>query len=170
MRTFILYSRKGVTEEWKGDAIDAGRMDVVSDCIRSAFLLSHDLRDDVVFYVCLNGPPNPPKCLKVNKGDVEIDAVKMNNKLKKLIKNAEKKSFQELIKELKGDFIVLNERGEIGVPQSENPIFVLGDNIGLPKNEEKFVERFKAKKLGLGKKHYFAKDALTIVNFLCDQK
>jgi len=56
-------------------------------------------------------------------------------------------SFQQLIAELASGenfFYILHEkRGDIArVKLKEKPVFVLGDHIGLPGKEEKFVERF----------------------------
>jgi tRNA pseudouridine-54 N-methylase len=53
--------------------------------------------------------------------------------------------------------------------ESKNPIFIIGDHIGLPKSDEKFIKRFNAKKISLGKKRYFAKDVIAVLNYMCDR-
>jgi len=41
-----------------------GRMDLICRCISSAFFLSHNIREDTIFYSVHYGAPNPPVALK----------------------------------------------------------------------------------------------------------
>ena len=171
MRTFILYSRQGRTKGDFSNLRDAGRMDIAAHCLTSSFFMSHGLRKDVVLYIILTGPPNPPVCIKVSGDvlhDVRCDEQTWGEILKNILNNKShpgfelsKKSLQELIKELSKDHnvYVLEEKGENieDVILKENSVFVVGDQIGLPKKEEGFVLRY-GKKISLGKKVYLALD------------
>jgi len=88
MRTFILYSRAGQTSGNFSNLRDAGRMDIVAHCLTSSFFLSHALRKDVVFYVVLTGPPNPPLTIKVTGSlihDVRCDEQTWGNILRNVL-------------------------------------------------------------------------------------
>jgi tRNA (pseudouridine54-N1)-methyltransferase len=163
-------------------------MDVVCRCLTSALLLSYSLRRDTQFYVVLNGPPKPPVslCFDTEKLKTIFVSERKNAHLIKTVLSEKfddkwketdsgimisKKSFQSLIKELKNKPIyVLHEKGKsIGKIEIEkNPVFIVGDHIGLPKKEEKFVLRYAKDKISLGKKSYLASSCITIMNWFCD--
>jgi tRNA (pseudouridine54-N1)-methyltransferase len=77
-------------------------------------------------------------------------------------------SLQELVLG-KTNVFVLEEKGEDALKMQfgENPVFVLGDQVGLPKKDEKYVLRF-GRKVSLGKKPYLAATCVDIVNYLAD--
>ncbi len=182
MRTFILYSRQGQTNGNFSNLRDAGRLDIVAHCLTSSFFLSHALRKDVVLYILLTGPPNPPVCIKAESmklHDVRSDEQTWKDILKNVLNNKShpgfeisKKSFQELIKELSkdNDLYVLEEKGDLiyDIELKDNSVFVIGDHVGLPKKEEGFVLRY-GKKISLGKKVYLAADCITILNYIMDK-
>ena len=68
--------------------------------------------------------------------------------------------------------IYVLEEGGKNVDETDikpNPIFVLGDHVGLPKNAERFALRY-GEKISLGKQPYLAASCITILNYLLDQK
>ena len=68
MRRFIIIGHKAsTTADFKLDDLagGAGRLDVLLRCINSAFFLSHDLRKDVEVILILQGPPGPPKSIRL---------------------------------------------------------------------------------------------------------
>ncbi len=77
-------------------------------------------------------------------------------------------SLQELVGE-KQNVFVLEEKGEDvwKVRFGENPVFVLGDQVGLPKKDEGFVLRF-GRKISLGRKPYLAATCVDVINYLAD--
>jgi len=189
MRTFILYSRKARTDNrFKIEKlIEAGRMDLVCRCITAALWLSHKARDDTRFFIILNGPPKPPvticfegpKLLKVY-----VDEKTNARWIKKLLSikfgkdwkevngaKISRKSFQEVVKELEGSVYVLHEKGTPiqDFKLEENPIFILGDQVGLPEKEERFALRY-GEKISLGKKVYLASSCISIINWVCDKR
>ena len=65
-REFMLFSRMGQTDSSFHNLHDAGRLDIVHECIVSSLFLSHGLRRDVTFHAILNGPPNPPMHIQID--------------------------------------------------------------------------------------------------------
>ncbi|MEM5793424.1 MAG: tRNA (pseudouridine(54)-N(1))-methyltransferase TrmY [Candidatus Aenigmatarchaeota archaeon] len=179
MREFILFSRTARTDSNFSNLVEGGRMDVVYQCIIMSIFSSHRHRDNI-FHAILNGPPKPPLHLEVDGKelrDARIDEECWKEIIKKILSGGshpgikiDKKSFQELIKE-KRRVYVLEERGKdiLEVEFDENPIFVLGDQVGLPKKEEKFALRF-GEKVSLGKGLYLSSSAIDIVNWVLDKR
>jgi tRNA (pseudouridine54-N1)-methyltransferase len=189
MRTFVLYARKARTDSnfRLDDLISAGRMDLVCRCISSALWLSHNAREDTRLFVVLNGPPKPPVtiCFQGSKlSKVYVDEMTNAKWIKKILSmkfgkewleieatKVARKSFQEVLSELEGKNYVLHEKGEFieNISIDENPIFVLGDQVGLPVAEEKFALR-KGEKISLGKRIYLASSCISIINWACDRQ
>lgn len=182
MREFILYSRLGRTDaEWT-DLHDAGRLDIVYECIVASLFLSHAIRKDVVFHAALNGPPSPPVHLKVDGAtlhNARTDQQTWTNILKKVLSgkvhpgvSTEKLSFEAFLREKaeKAQIYVLEEGGkdisEVNI--GENPVFVLGDHVGLPKKVEAYALRY-GEKISLGKKPYLAATCISILNYIMDR-
>lgn len=179
MREFILFSRTARTDSNFTSLMDGGRLDVVYQCILMSIFSSHRHRN-TKFHAILNGPPNPPLHLEIDGRelrDARVDEKTWEGILRKVLlgKNhpgvkLEKKSFQELVKS-KDKVYVLEERGtDINeVEFDEDPVFVLGDQVGLPKKDEKFALRY-GEKISLGKGLYLSSSAIDIVNWVLDRK
>lgn len=183
MREFILYSRIGRTDTNWTNLHDAGRLDIVHECIVAGLFLSHGLRRDVAFHAILNGPPSPPLHLQINGAalyDVRTDMETWQSILKKTIARkahpgifTEKTSFEALLKTKSetSEIYILEEDGkEIANTEfGSNPLFVLGDHVGLPIKAEKFALRF-GEKISLGKQPYLAASCINILNYLLDRQ
>ena len=183
MREFFLYSRKGRTNKNLTNLKDAGRLDIVYECIITSLFLSHGLRRNVIFHAFLSGPPSPPLHLKVNGSALRNVRTDQNTWLE-IFKNVlskkphpgitiDKTSFEAVlkIKSHTSSIYVLEEGGKdiFEVDLKENPVFVLGDHIGLPKKLENFTLRY-GKKISLIKKPYLAASCITILNYILDRK
>ena len=181
MREFLLYSRLGKTDTDWSNLHDAGRLDIVYECIVTSLFLSHGLRRDVKFNAILNGPPNPPVNLRIDGAelyDVRTDIDTWKGILKKSLGGkphpgvtTSKTSFEALLKKKAetSNIYVLEEGGK-NVEQmelGEKPLFVLGDHVGLPKKAESFALRF-GEKISLGKQPYLAASCITVLNYLLD--
>src|SRR3989344_3118599 len=189
MREFILRSLKSKTSPFDvNDLANAGRMDIVCDCISTALFTASDVRKDTIIHVILEGPSYPPKTisfignqLKNLDYDQKSIAQVINIALRKGInlklnqdfdfRNGilvSKKSFEHLVKEkVKNSMLVyLNKHGEDIRAQKfqDNVTFIFGDYIGMPKKTEKLLERIGAKKIRLGPKMLFASHCITIVH------
>jgi tRNA (pseudouridine54-N1)-methyltransferase len=182
-REFILFSRKGQTSPNFTTLHDAGRLDIIHECIVSSLFLSHGLRRNVIFHTTLNGPPKPPLHIQINGEtlyDVRTDMDTWQQILKKTIAgkphpgiSTNKIGFEALLKAKAQthQICVLEEDGkDIEQTQlSENCVFVLGDHVGLPKKAETFALRF-GEKISLGKTPYLAASCITIINYTLDRK
>jgi tRNA (pseudouridine54-N1)-methyltransferase len=157
-------------------------LDIVYECAVASLFLSHAIRKDAIFHATVNGPPNPPLHLKVDGAqlhDVRTDQQTWTQILKKVLSGKPhpgitltKTSFETLLKTeaAEAKIYVLEEGGkdvseiEIGA----NPVFVLGDHVGLPKKVEDFALRY-GEKISLGKQPYLAASCITVLNYLLDR-
>ena len=181
-REFLVYSRKGQTDSAFADLVEAGRLDLVHECIVASLFLSHGLRKNVTFHALLNGPPQPPLHVEIDGRtlyDVRTDQQTWQRILRKTMEGkthpgiaVDRTSFEALLKAKANEtsIYVLEEDGkdinEIDLPKDS--AFVLGDHIGLPKTVENFALRY-GEKLSLGKHPYLAASCITILNYLLDR-
>ncbi|MEM2108589.1 MAG: hypothetical protein QXL10_04825, partial [Candidatus Bathyarchaeia archaeon] len=108
MREFILYSRLGRTNSNWTNLHDAGRLDIVHECIVASLFLSHGIRRNVTFHAVLNGPPAPPLHVAIDGArlyDVRTDVDTWQRILKKVLSGKQhpgittsKTSFEALLK------------------------------------------------------------------------
>jgi tRNA (pseudouridine54-N1)-methyltransferase len=183
MREFILFSRKGQTDSNFVNLHDAGRLDVVHECIVASFFLSHGLRRNVVFNALLSGPSRPPLNMRLDGQtlyDVRTDQKTWEQILRKILSGGkhpgislQKTSFEALLKEKASHatILVLEEGGKdiASSDLDKDSVFVLGDHVGLPKNVENFALRY-GQKVSLGKQPYLAASCVTILNYMMDRK
>jgi tRNA (pseudouridine54-N1)-methyltransferase len=182
LREFLLYSRLGRTDSKWNSLHDAGRLDIVQECVVSSLFLSHGLRRDVTFHAILNGPPNPPVHLQIDGVelfDVRTDKETWTDILKKMLSGKphpgitrDKTGFETLLKAKAqtSQIYVLEEHG-IDIEEIEiaaNPVFVLGDHVGMPRKAEGFALRY-GEKVSLGKTPYLAASCITVLNYLLDR-
>ena len=162
---------------------DAGRLDIVHECIVASLFLSHGLRKNVVFHAMLSGPPTPPVHVEIDGTtvhDVRTDQETWKEILQRVLAAkthpgiaADKTSFEALLKTKASEagIYILEEGGKpietAGI--GRNPVFVLGDHIGLPKTVESFALRY-GEKISLGRQPYLAASCITILNYLLDKK
>jgi tRNA (pseudouridine54-N1)-methyltransferase len=180
-REFILFSRLGKTNSAFSNLHDAGRLDIVYECVVTSLFLSHGIRRDVTFHAMLNGPPNPPLHIRIDGSslyDVRTDVDTWQQILRKVIAgkshpgiSVDKTSFEALLKkEAQSHNVYVLEEGGKNIAETEladNAIFVLGDHVGLPKKAEMFALRY-GEKISLGKQPYLAASCITIINYLLD--
>ena len=162
---------------------DAGRFDIVHECIVTSLFLSHGLRRDVVFHAILNGPPTPPLHLQINGAelhDVRTDIDTWKSILKKMLSGkthpgitTSKTGFEAVLKQKaeKANVYILEESGKdvAATELKQNPLFVLGDHVGLPKKAECFALRY-GEKISLSKQPYLAASCITVLNYLLDRQ
>ncbi len=179
-RRFILFSRRGRTDGQFETLREAGHLDVVHQCAVMALYRAHAIRRNVVFDVVLGGPPRPPLHLRVDGAalrDLRTDERTWEEVLRRVLSGEphpgmtlEKRSLQGLTRDLDHLF-VLHERGEAvdDVDLGPDPVFVLGDQVGLPKKDEGFLLR-RGTKLSLGKTPYLAASCIGILNYELDRR
>ncbi len=198
MREIIYYSRTAPTSgSYIGENLqESGRIDIAIHTVIAAFFLSHKIRTDVKLHLCFAGPPDPPKHLEimpVTEGKTGVDKIylaktnvsiilkKMLYKFKEGEKrevfpgfSVERKGFIELIKDYVKEgrnVYILDPDGEdIRTAEiGKDPVFVLGDHRGLPLKEMKRIKKI-CTPLTVGKRTYFASQALAILNNEIDRR
>jgi tRNA (pseudouridine54-N1)-methyltransferase len=162
MRAFLIVGNKAVTKPFSlNDLTGAGRMDIICRFIAQALFISHGIRRDVEVYALLLGQPDPPKVLRVFGDEVRYMAPDERN-IAGLIRKAlslrvdenwrsstpgiyiAKKGLKELLEELGEKFkiVYLREDGKdirSLACRLKNPLFVLGDHLGLSETDERIV-------------------------------
>jgi tRNA (pseudouridine54-N1)-methyltransferase len=118
----------------------------------------------------------------ISKKDIAGLIKKLLYKYKPGIKNEvmkgyfiEKKSFVSLINEFEEEgktVFLLDKKGEDirTIEISENPVFVIGDHEGIPKDEMKKLKKLNIKRVSIGNEMYFASQTLTIVQNELDRR
>ena len=191
MREFVYFSKDAVTSGRfdSNKLMEAGRMDIAIHSIISAFFLSHSFRSDVKMHLVFYGMPDPPKHIEIQiTPDLEISKKNVAKIIQKILYKykegekrevlpgcfIEKKSFLKVVEELYNsgkEIFILDKRGEdirkVKIP--ENPVFILGDQEGLPKKELNRLKEM-ATQVTIGPKVYLASQVVAIVNNELDRR
>jgi tRNA pseudouridine-54 N-methylase len=186
MRQFVYFSQSAVTSGKalsEGTLMHAGRMDIAIHSFIQGVFLSHGFRKDTKFHFIFYGQPDPPKHIEITVSDeLEISKKDVGNMLKKILYKykpgektevfprcfVEKKSFLNLINDLikeGNDIYILDKSGEDirKADITENCVFILGDQEGLPRKELKRLKEI-SKSVSIGNKMYFASQTVAVVN------
>lgn len=159
MNDFIIIGHKAATAPFSLNDLPgaAGRMDILCRCINAALFLSHGMRRDVRVYLVLKGEPAPSKLIRFEGKEVRYlspDERSAASLIKKALeKNAQefwvestpgvsirKGDFGDVLSELDKRIIYLREDGEdIREKEIQDPLFVLGDHMGVTEEEEKLI-------------------------------
>ncbi len=184
MREFLLCSRTGRTDGNFRSLVDAGRLDVVYQCILTSIFKSQAHRKDVVFHAVLGGAPRPPVHIAVSGAelrDAKVDERSWEGILRKVLSGGEHPGvtmdtspLQGLVKErheMGYRIFMLNDRGEpFGKAElGDDNLFVLGDQVGLSRNDEGFVLRY-GRSLSIGREKYLAATCIDVINYLMDMR
>lgn len=199
IREFILLALKAKTSpDFDLDNLPAeGRIDLACRTVSNALYVSMHIRKDTIIHVCLNGSPTEqsPKIVSFDGASLvgmEFDersvakflqkalAAGMNLKLGERIEvqpglSVSKNAFETLVREKSEEgkqMIYLDEKGKDirEFKFKENPVFILGDFIGVPKNTEKLLKRLDAEKMKLGPVMLFASHCPVIVHNELDRR
>ena len=194
MRGFLIIGNKAVTRPFslKDLAGSAGRMDILCRCVAQAMFISHGIRRDSEIYLLLLGDPDPPKALKILGNEVKYMAPDERN-IGGLIRKAlsikvdkdwkistpgiyiARKSLKDLLDELSNKYdqiIYLREDGvdirEI-VSKIKNPLFILGDHIGVREEDEKLILKYADMIISLSPISLQADQCIVIVHYELDR-
>jgi tRNA (pseudouridine54-N1)-methyltransferase len=161
MKSFIIIGHKAATAPFSLNDLPgaAGRMDILCRFVNAALFLSHDLRRDVRVYLVLKGEPDPPKLIRFDGSGVRYLSPDERSAAS-LIRKALEKNVQgfwtestpgvsirkgelgDLLGELNKKITYLREDGEdVRVKSFEEPLFVLGDHLGVTEDEEKSIKK-----------------------------
>ncbi len=188
MRRFLIFFNEARSDPFWKDPMKAGRMDIVSNVIIHSFFVSNAMRGNVKLHLILNGPRDPPKHIEItsnpetpfSKKDVaELIRIALWKYEKRKRKTealpgvfVEKKSFEEVLDGEESPKYLLDIKGkplwevEIG----ENPLFILGDHLGLPKDKYRYARKNVDEIISLGPVTYFTSQCIMILHFWLDMK
>ncbi len=180
MRDFVLLSRTS-SDRIDLNNLSFSRWDVLARCINSTLWIAHALRPARIHIVL--GASTPPKTVVVDSNIRKINPDEKNiaTWISKVLKDESKNpgisvvesSFQSVIKLFSGrKFYILHEKGRdiSKIDFDPNPVFVLGDHIGLPPKDEEFVERFDHEKVSIGPRSYLASQCISYINIELDRR
>lgn len=190
MKSFIIIGHKAATAPFSLNDLPgaAGRMDILCRCVNAALFLSHDLRRDVHVYLVLKGEPDPPKLIRFDGSGVrylnpdERSAASLIRKA--LEKNAQgfwtestpgvsvrKGELGDLLGELNKKITYLREDGgDVREKSFEEPLFVLGDHLGVTDDEEKSIEKYENEVVSVGPFSLHADHCIILLHNEMDRK
>lgn len=199
MKDFIVIGNKAVTAgkiHLNDLCGSAGRMDVMCRCLTSALFVSFGMRRDVQVHIVLMGPPGPSKIVRFSGEKLRYlnpDERSAGSLIQKAIllqeNEIEKEStpgvfvrtgtLNDLLKEFKiqdRNLILMTENGRhINKAMSEtpeifeNPVFILGDNLGILENEANELNKYKTHAISLGKNPILTSQCITILHYEIDK-
>ena len=189
MHNFLIISKSAHTAPFIRDLKTAGRVDILLHSIISALFSSNTFREDIVLHLLLLGPPTPPRHIDIRYHEKNTISKKDLKKLLELALRKAKpgqrrevhpgvfvddKNLETLVKEFQDDsgpIYLLDSNGihikEIKKENLEHAHFILGDHEGFDKQVKKFLKK-ECQKLSLGPQICFTSQAITIINYECD--
>lgn len=192
MRGFLVIGNEAVTEPFNlSDLPGAGRMDILCRCVSQALFLSHSIRKGVEVYLLLLGEPDPPRVIRIRSDELRRmspDERNIAGHIRKALSvkpskhwietnsgiHVAKKSLKDILIELSNSYEIyyLREDGKDireEVKKMKNPLFVLGDHIGVKKLEEDVVLEFATGILSVSKLSLMAEQCVAIANYELDR-
>lgn len=187
MRQFVVIGHAAPTDPDfpLSDLPGAGRIDVLCRCVNAAFLLSHDLREDVECHLLLGDrlrirlvgselrylSPDERNVASLIRSALEAKAEAVG------VMEAEstpgiyvgKRDLEEALGEIGGTLIHLHGDGDpiAGMDPPENPAFVLSDHEPFTPEEAEYLDAHADARVSLGPRRLHANHAIAIAqNFL----
>ncbi|MCZ7361722.1 MAG: tRNA (pseudouridine(54)-N(1))-methyltransferase TrmY [Candidatus Methanoperedens sp.] len=185
MKEFIIIGHPFSLNDLPGAA---GRMDILCRCVNAALFLSHDLRRDVRVFLVLKGSVSPSKIVRFDGSEVRYLSPDERSAAS-LIKKALEKNAQEfwtgstpgvsirmgdlsgLLDELDKKVVYLREDGkDFRGKEFDEPLFLLGDHIGLTDEEEKIIEGLENEIISVGPLSLHADHCIVLLHNEMDRR
>lgn len=190
MRAFIVVSNTGVTApifDIRSLASTSGRLDLICRSLIASLLTPKGLRKDTTFFAILKGPPNPPLTIIARGSKIDtlpIDEVSIAKIIKRVMSREHIRGFEVKRKDLKYvlnilskskyKLIYLREDGEnienIEFYEDTNYAFILGDQKGLSRADEKLLDKYGANIVSLGRVPYMTSFCISVINYVLDMR
>ncbi|MET1123946.1 MAG: tRNA (pseudouridine(54)-N(1))-methyltransferase TrmY [Archaeoglobaceae archaeon] len=192
MRGFLVIGNRATTAPFKlSDLTGAGRIDILCRCTAQALFVSHGVRKDVEVYLLLLGAPDPPKAVLVRGGEVRRmspDERNVAGHLRKALSQpvskewrpvhsgvyVARKSLEDLLSELRESYEIyyMREDGEdirSAAAKMRNPLFVLGDHLGVREEHEKLIEVYARGIVSVSPLSLMAEQCIVIAHYELDR-
>jgi tRNA (pseudouridine54-N1)-methyltransferase len=198
MRRFVIIGQKATASgDFRLDDLagTSGRLDVLLRCIRSAILISHGVRRDVVVYLVLRGGTRAPRVLRVDSAAAKFlrpDERSLATLVKKALEahaegededfidvrpgiSVRRGGLDEIVAEL-GDarlFVLEPTGSDLRLDVDLNgtdATFVVGDHLGLDDTTRTRLAALGAISLRVGPVPIHADDVVTIVSNELDRR
>lgn len=187
-RIFVVKASMAVTSPDFNPAglASAGRMDVVARAAIAALSLKSGVREDVLFYAVLEGPPRPPVTIELRGWELRrlpLSEAEVGLLIQKLLRGeavegvvARKTGFREVVLGLLkclgvSRVIYLHEHG-VDIESLElggRLAMILGDHRGVDSATESWLRSLGIRWVSLGPTPYFTEHCITYVNHLLDE-
>lgn len=190
MKTFLVVGNKAVTETFNLNDLpgSAGRMDILCRCVAQALFYSHGVRRDTELYLLLMGGV-PSKAIRIVGDEVKYmspDERNIAGLLRKALENDKKewkrstpgiysavKSFEKLLDELSPNhtLVYFREDGQDirEAPQIKNPLFIMGDHLGLNGEMEETLSSYTNRVISLSPISLQADQCILISHYELDR-
>ncbi|MCS7143921.1 MAG: tRNA (pseudouridine(54)-N(1))-methyltransferase TrmY [Archaeoglobaceae archaeon] len=192
MRGFLILGNEAFTEPFNlSDLTGAGRVDILCRCVSQALFLSHSMRRGVEVYLLLLGEPDPPKAIRIRSDELRRmspDERNIAGHIRKAVSfkltkdwvetnsgiHVSRKTLKELLAELSNlyEIYYLREDGKDireQVSKMKNPLFILGDHLGVKRAEENVILEFTKDVISVSKLSLMAEQCVAIVNYELDR-
>ncbi|MDW7989898.1 MAG: tRNA (pseudouridine(54)-N(1))-methyltransferase TrmY [Archaeoglobaceae archaeon] len=192
MRGFLVIGNEAFTEPFNlSDLTGAGRIDVLCRCVSQALFLSHSIRKGVEVYLLLLGEPDPPKVIRIKSDELRRmspDERNIAGHIRKALSfkltkdwietnsgiHISRKTLKDLLTELSNSYEIyyLREDGRDIRERAlniKNPLFVLGDHLGVKRADENLILEFTRDVISVSKLSLMAEQCIAIVNYELDR-
>lgn len=192
MRGFLIIGNEASTEPFNlSDLPGAGRIDVLCRCISQALFLSHSIRKGVEVYLLLLGEPDPPKVMRIKSDELRRMSPDERNVAGHIRKAVGFKISKDWVETNSGIFVARKNLNELLIELSKNyeiyymredgkdirdvvttmknPLFILGDHLGVKKREEDLILGFIKSTISVSKFSLMAEQCIAIANYELDR-
>lgn len=197
MRVFVLRSRRGPTA---ADYVDRSfgppnHFEIVAHSIANSLFISNNIRQDVIFHVVLEGPPEPPKTISFDTRNLSYLGGFDERTLAAAVKRAldassclakdesrevdsglrvSRMSFEHLVRELTENrqVYLLSKKGT-DIRKSELPQdggFLFTDHFPMQKKTFHLLKRLGVQKISLGPVMLYAAHCIVLVHNELDRR
>ena len=191
-RLFVVIGNKAVTSPFNLNDMpgSAGRMDIMCRCVAQALFVSHGVRRDTAICLLLKGEPDPPKAVLFKGDSVRYLAPDERNvggiirkalsveRIDDWVKSSPgvyvaRRDLKALLEEIEGfDIFYLKEGGEDirRVRFGDRVAFVLGDHLGVEKDDEEVILSRSAGVVSLSPLSLQADQCIVIAHYELDRR
>lgn len=191
MRRFVILGHEAHTvPDFSLDDLPgtSGRIDVLTRCIASAFLVSHGIRKDVELYLVHSGPGRPPRTIRMVGFELRHLNPDERSTAALILKALESESlvetrstpgiyvsgsgFEQVLQSVQGPFVLLKDDGadirNVALP--EDASFVLSDHLDFNDEEMSALLTLDPLIISVGPRTLHTSQCITLVHNELDRR